>query len=101
MNNEPGIAELPIAEACVRNQRPILDVLGKYAPDNAFILEVGSGTGQHAAYMTANLPGTPQRLGIEDMFDPDLMEHNILLPLRNRLTDVYDYDIGLDIWLPR
>ncbi len=57
LNNEPGIAELPTADACVRNQRPILDVLGKYAPENAFILEVGSGTGQHAAYMTANLPG--------------------------------------------
>lgn len=51
--------------------------------------------------LTANLPGTPRRLGIEDMFDPDLMEHNMLLPLRNRLTDVYDDDIGLDIWLPR
>lgn len=57
LNNEPGIAELPISEACLRNQRPILDVLGKFLPPNAYVLEVGSGTGQHAAYMTANLPG--------------------------------------------
>ncbi|MEK9711761.1 MAG: DUF938 domain-containing protein [Thalassolituus sp.] len=58
MNNELGTADqLPVAEACLRNQRPILDVLGRYLPSQAYVLEVGSGTGQHAAYMTSNLPG--------------------------------------------
>jgi len=58
LNNELGTADqLPVAEACLRNQRPILDVLGRYLPSQAYVLEVGSGTGQHAAYMTSNLPG--------------------------------------------
>ncbi len=54
-------ADLPIAEACLRNRRPILDVLGRYVPENGFVFEVGSGTGQHGVYMTENLPGVRWR----------------------------------------
>lgn len=58
MNNDLGtVDELPIVESCLKNQRPILDVLGRFLPKNAKVLEVGSGTGQHAAYMTEHLPG--------------------------------------------
>lgn len=58
MNNELGTAEdLPVVDSCLRNQRPILDVLGQFLPKNARVLEIGSGTGQHAAYMTEHLPG--------------------------------------------
>ncbi|MAQ99254.1 MAG: methylase [Oceanospirillaceae bacterium] len=59
---EPVLSEeLPVAEACLRNRRPILDVLGRYVPEDGFVLEVGSGTGQHGAYMTEHLPGVRWR----------------------------------------
>jgi cyclopropane fatty-acyl-phospholipid synthase-like methyltransferase len=40
----------------LRNQAPIADVLAQELEADAFVLEIGSGTGQHAAYMTRHLP---------------------------------------------
>ncbi|ASP39939.1 methylase [Bacterioplanes sanyensis] len=48
---------LPVSEACLRNQAPIADVLAAELPEQAVVLEIGSGTGQHAAYITSKLPG--------------------------------------------
>ena len=47
---------LPYSQACENNKRPILDILIKEFTDCHKILEVGSGTGQHAVYFAANLP---------------------------------------------
>jgi SAM-dependent methyltransferase len=46
----------PFAEACERNRAPILDVLKRIFGDRRAVLEIGSGTGQHAAYFAAELP---------------------------------------------
>ncbi|KAA3644415.1 MAG: DUF938 domain-containing protein, partial [Proteobacteria bacterium] len=44
--------------ACERNRAPILDELQSIIrPDDQFLLEIGSGTGQHAAYMAPSLTG--------------------------------------------
>jgi len=43
------------AEACDRNQAPILEVLKTILPDSGKVLEIGSGTGQHAAYFSRSL----------------------------------------------
>ena len=53
---ELNAAELPVAESCLRNQQPILDVLQQELPADAVVLEIGSGTGQHAAFMAEHLP---------------------------------------------
>jgi len=42
--------------ACERNRDPILDVLRTALADARRVLEIGSGTGQHAAYFGAALP---------------------------------------------
>lgn len=49
--------ELPFSPAAERNQDPILAALsGMLAPD-ASVLEIASGTGQHAAHFAAARPG--------------------------------------------
>lgn len=44
------------APASARNQEPILDVLRRVLPGGGTVLEVASGTGQHAAHFAAGLP---------------------------------------------
>lgn len=46
----------PFAPACERNRDPILAVLRTHFADRRNVLEVGSGTGQHAVYFAAALP---------------------------------------------
>ncbi len=46
----------PYAEACDRNQGPILSVIQPLLEDANKVLEIGSGTGQHAIYFAAHLP---------------------------------------------
>lgn len=46
---------LPISEACERNKDPILAVLSDALSQSKSVLEIGSGTGQHAVYFAKNL----------------------------------------------
>jgi cyclopropane fatty-acyl-phospholipid synthase-like methyltransferase len=46
----------PFAPACERNRDPILGVLRMQFADRRHVLEIGSGTGQHAVYFAAALP---------------------------------------------
>ena len=48
--------EKPCAPACERNREPILDVLRDHFGDRRAVLEIGSGTGQHAIFFAARLP---------------------------------------------
>ncbi|MFB4204295.1 hypothetical protein KBTX_02061 [wastewater metagenome] len=43
--------------ATARNREPILAVLRETIPERARVLEVASGTGEHAAFFTAAMPG--------------------------------------------
>ena len=45
----------PFSQACENNKRPILDVLTTVFSDNKHILEIGSGTGQHAVFFGEKL----------------------------------------------
>jgi cyclopropane fatty-acyl-phospholipid synthase-like methyltransferase len=46
---------LPFSEACERNKGPILEVLRIAFADRTQVLEIGSGTGQHAVHFAAHL----------------------------------------------
>jgi hypothetical protein len=46
----------PNAPSCERNREPILAVLRDHFMDRSSVLEVGSGTGQHAVYFAQELP---------------------------------------------
>jgi len=46
----------PFSQACENNKQPILEVLSRTLVNNKHVLEIGSGTGQHAVYFAKNLP---------------------------------------------
>ena len=48
--------ELPFSQACENNKAPILSVLSNAFCHCRSVLEVGSGTGQHAVFFAENLP---------------------------------------------
>ena len=50
------MTEKPFAPACERNSDPILAVLREHFADRRHVLEIGSGTGQHAVHFAAALP---------------------------------------------
>lgn len=45
----------PYAPSCDKNREPILDVLRRHFMDRRQVLEIGSGTGQHAVYFAEHL----------------------------------------------
>ncbi len=46
----------PFSEACVQNQAEICAVLKNLLDEKKHLLEIGSGTGQHAVYFAKHLP---------------------------------------------
>lgn len=53
----------PYSDACEQNREPILEMLRQHFHGRHHILEIGSGTGQHAVHFAAALPqATSQRL---------------------------------------
>lgn len=48
--------EKPHAPSTEKNRQPILEVLREHFSDRRQVLEIGSGTGQHAVFFAENLP---------------------------------------------
>lgn len=48
--------EKPFSQACENNKQPILSVISQVFSPHDHVLEVGSGTGQHATFFAAQLP---------------------------------------------
>lgn len=46
----------PYSQACENNKAPILEVLARHLGTVTDVLEIGSGTGQHAVYFAEHLP---------------------------------------------
>ena len=52
----PASGALRSAPATLRNREPIAEVLRDWLPDNGLVLEVASGTGEHAVYFATRFP---------------------------------------------
>jgi SAM-dependent methyltransferase len=54
--HDPAARAKPVAPSCERNREPILAVLRGAFADRRDVLEIGSGTGQHAVHFAAAMP---------------------------------------------
>jgi hypothetical protein len=87
------MSAIPFSSAAERNRHPILEHLQTLFPPSGSVLEIGSGTGQHAAFFSRNLPGLlwqpsdreENLAGLEARFAAEGNE-NILPPLKLDVT---------------
>jgi cyclopropane fatty-acyl-phospholipid synthase-like methyltransferase len=78
----------PFSQACINNRDAILHQLQRLLLDSQWVLEVGSGTGQHAVYFSHALPHLnwqtsdleENHQGINEWID-DAPQENCLKPL--------------------
>ncbi|MGB7452829.1 MAG: DUF938 domain-containing protein [Lysobacterales bacterium] len=83
------MSALPFSSAAERNGQPIVDRLQALLPGHGSVLEIGSGTGQHAVFFTEKLTGLKWQpsdreenlAGLEARFAVEGNE-NILSPLK-------------------
>ncbi len=90
--------EIPYSEACERNKDPILTVLSEHFKHAKSVLEVGSGTAQHAIYFSQQTPNlswqTSDRLEYHDGILAQLAVAgvgNVLPPL--------ELDVNQPVWV--
>lgn len=62
MGDERRFYEAPVVGACrsapaaLRNREAIAEVLGEWLPESGLVLEIASGTGEHAVYFAERFP---------------------------------------------
>ena len=86
----------PYAESCEKNKEPILAVLKEIFAERKRVLEIASGTGQHAVYFGSELPHLiwqPSELaqnlaGIQAWLDEAQLP-NVLAPLAINVNDAH------------
>ena len=74
MSQDFNYADLPFSQACENNKAPILSHLQKLLTNHHRVLEIGSGTGQHALYFAEHLPHLIWQASDQPQYLPNLTE---------------------------
>lgn len=87
----------PFSQACENNKQPILTVLARIFKDSRHVLEIGSGTGQHAVFFARELAHLTWQTS--DVLANHQGIHRWLsaYPAPNLLTPV-EFDLRAPIW---
>ena len=92
------------SQACERNQQPILELLCQWLPPAARVLEIGSGSGQHAIFFARTLAGlqwqpSDRRETLKDLAERIAMEGRVGLAPAARVDDPLELDVDqTDHW---
>ena len=92
----------PYSESCDQNREPILSVLKPLLEDSQTVLEIGSGTGQHAVYFAKHMPHLnwltsdckPYLQGIQLWVEESTLD-NVKVPIELDVNSVWP-DIGVE-----
>ena len=91
------MATAGFSSACERNKQPILEVLSTFLSAGQRILEVGSGTGQHAVFFAANFPQVIWQPADTGDYLPGLRAQLQSAATENVLGAI-DLDVRMDPW---
>lgn len=91
------VSQKPYAESCEENGLPILEVLQKKLPAAGELLEIGSGTGQHAVKFARALPGIIWHTSDREEAHPGIKLWIEEAQLAN-LRSPYPLDVLADRW---
>jgi cyclopropane fatty-acyl-phospholipid synthase-like methyltransferase len=92
------IYALPVSAAAERNKEPILSVLRAELPPAGSVLEIASGTGQHACFFAAELPGIRWQPTDPDAASRDAIEIRIRESALTNLEPPVELDVLQPQW---
>ena len=89
--------EKPYSAASERNRAPILEVLQRHLGSRRRLLEIGSGTGQHAVHFAAAMPWLEWQCSDRSEYLPGIEAWRVEANLPNLLPPI-DLDVARGAW---
>ena len=89
--------KIPYSEACERNKAPILEVLSQHFDRAESVLEVGSGTAQHAIWFAAAKPHLRWQTSDQQSYIEGIEAQLALANLSNVASPIL-LDVNQDVW---
>jgi len=84
---------LPLWPAAERNKQPIAEMLGAVLPKDGLLLEIASGTGQHALHFVEALPGWTIQPSDCDAGNLETLRRRVELAAHPRLLAPLELDV--------
>lgn len=89
--------QLPFSQACENNKDPILSVLREAFVNQCKVLEIGSGTGQHAVYFAEHLSHLHWQASDQLEYLPGITARISANPRKNLALPI-ELDVSKDKW---
>jgi len=87
--------EKPFADACERNRQPIFEIISPLLANTKAVLEIGSGTGQHAVFFAQQLPNLTWHTSDRNEYHPGIRLWIKESKLSN-VTPPVTFDVSVD-----